>query len=87
VEKPAEKPARKKPGRKPKAPKPEQTAVEPVEKPAPTPTLILQAPDGREVTLSDLRDRLQGLGTVYVRPDEGRAYWVRGMETGSVALW
>ena len=67
---------------------PENTAM-------PAMQLIIQSPSGQEITPEDVRDKISttagAVDRVYIRPDEGKAYWVRGEgereEHGAVELW
>ena len=62
---------------------------------APAMKLIIQSPSGQEITVEDVRAKIStAVGTVdkvYIRADEGKAYWVRGEgdkeEHGAVELW
>ena len=49
--------------------------------------VIIQSPDGREITADKIRAKVGTFEKIYVRPDEGKAYCLRGKETGSVELW
>ena len=57
--------------------------------------LIIQSPSGQEITPEDVRAKISSsvgsVEKVYVRPDEGKAYWVRGEgekeEHGAIELW
>ena len=49
--------------------------------------VIIQSPDGREITADKIKTKVGTVEKIYVRPDEGKAYWVKGKETGSVELW
>ena len=57
--------------------------------------LIIQSPSGQEITPEDVRAKISttagAVDRVYIRPDEGKAYWVRGEgereEHGAVELW
>ena len=53
--------------------------------------LIIQSPSGQEITPEDVKAKISSsVGTVekvYIRPDEGKAYWVRGEEHGAIELW
>ena len=70
----AKKPAAKKPAtRKPAAKK----AVE----------VIVQSPLGGEISFAEILAKVGEADKVYVRVDQNKAYWVRGEETGDVALW
>ena len=62
---------------------------------APAMKLIIQSPSGQEITVEDVRAKISTAGgtvdKVYIRADEGKAYWVRGEgdkeEHGAVELW
>lgn len=54
---------------------------------APVTTFIIQSPDGKEITPSEVLAKVGNVEKVYVRPDENAAYWVRGEENGAVNLW
>ena len=49
--------------------------------------IIIQSPDGQEITADKIKTKVGSAEKIYVRPDEGKAYWVRGNETGAVELW
>ena len=54
--------------------------------------LIIQSPSGQEITPEDVRAKVNSVvgavDKVYIRADEGKAYWVRGEEEhGAVELW
>ena len=54
--------------------------------------LIIQSPSGQEITPEDVRAKtITAVGSVekvYIRADEGKAYWVREEEEhGAVDLW
>ena len=57
--------------------------------------LIIQSPSGQEITVEDVRAKISttvgSVKKVYIRADEGKAYWVRGEsdkdEHGAVELW
>ena len=60
------------------------------------PVLIIQSPSGQEITPEDVRAKVSDVAgatvdKVYIRADEGKAYWVRGEgekeEHGAVDLW
>ena len=53
----------------------------------PAAIVIIQSPYGHEITMTDLLERVGTADTVYIRADEGKAYWVRGEEHGAVDLW
>ena len=53
--------------------------------------IIIQSPSGQEITPKEIKDKVMTHGgaakKIYVRADEGKAYWVRGEEHGAVELW
>ena len=49
--------------------------------------IIIQSPSGQEITPKEIKEKVGAAERIYVRADEGKAYWVRGKETGSVELW
>lgn len=49
--------------------------------------VIIQSPDGREITADKIKAKVGPAEKIYVKADEGKAYWVKGKETGSVELW
>ena len=57
--------------------------------------LIIQSPSGQEITADDIRAKIStavgAVDKVYIRADEGKAYWVRGegdkQDHGAVDLW
>ena len=57
--------------------------------------LIIQSPSGQEITADDIRAKIStavgAVDKVYIRADEGKAYWVRGKDDkedhGAVDLW
>ena len=52
-----------------------------------TAQVIIQSPDGKEITTSEILNRVGIVDSIYVRVDENAAYWVKGEEHGSVQLW
>ena len=49
--------------------------------------VIIQSSDGREITVDKIKAKVGAAEKIYIRADEGKAYWVKGKETGSVELW
>ena len=53
--------------------------------------IIIQSPSGQEITPKEIKEKVMAMGGVaeriYVRADEGKAYWVKGEEHGAVDLW
>ena len=51
------------------------------------PLIIIQSPDGREITVEQINGKIRDVEKIYVRADKGKVYWVKGEETGEVELW
>ena len=50
--------------------------------------VIIQSPDGHEITVDEIISKIGGVtDKIYIRVDKNAAYWVKGEENGSVALW
>lgn len=49
--------------------------------------VIIQSPMGGNITPEAILAKVGKADKIYVRVDENKAYWVRGLETGSVDLW
>ena len=49
--------------------------------------VIIQSPDGREITADKIKAKVGTVEKIYVRADDGKDYWVRGEETGAIELW
>lgn len=60
--------------------------------------IVIQSPTGQEVIVNELLEKVSeaakavgatgtAVDTVYIRADEGKAYWVRENENGAVELW
>ena len=49
--------------------------------------IIIQSPSGQEITPKEIKEKVGLVEKIYVRADEGKAYWVKGEETGEVDLW
>ena len=53
-----------------------------------SPSLIIQSLLGGTITPEEIMDRVpDDVDTVYIKPEENKAYWVRGDESGSITLW
>ena len=50
-------------------------------------TLVIQYPDGHEITMTALLEKVGRVVTVYIRADECKAYWVLVEEHGAIELW
>ena len=49
--------------------------------------VIVQSPLGGEISFAEILAKVGEADKVYVRVDQNKAYWVRGLETGDVDLW
>ena len=47
----------------------------------------IQSPYGGEISYTEILAKVGEAEKVYVRVDQNKAYWVRGLETGDVDLW
>lgn len=69
----------------------EEKAEKPVKKPRArkktTPTVIIQSIMGGEINVEQIIAKVGEVDTIYVKPEENAAFWVRGEETGAVNLW
>ena len=50
-------------------------------------SLVIQSPAGAGITPEEIISRIGEADAIYIRVDHNAAYWVRGEETGKVALW
>ena len=84
---------KKKPGRKPGKKPGRKPGRKPTLKTSPLPataepSMIIQTLDGHQISTREILEKISfPVDTIYVKPEEGRAYWVRGEESGSVLLW
>jgi len=52
------------------------------------PILTIEAQMGGQITVDDILKRIpEGVTRVYIKPEENKAYWVKGDESGEVDLW
>ena len=69
----------------------EKTAPSDVEKNPASPKKVeiyIQSMMGGSITAEEILSRLpDGVEAVYIKPEENAAYWVRGVESGSIYLW
>ena len=50
--------------------------------------IVIQSQFGQEITMDKLLEKVgTAVDAVYIRADEGKAYWVQGEENGAVELW
>ena len=49
--------------------------------------VVIQSPEGAEITPEEIISRVGEADAIYIRVDHNAAYWVRGKETGKIALW
>ena len=52
------------------------------------PTIHIQSMLGGTITVEDIKSRIPAdAEKIYIKPEENKAYWVKGGETGDVDLW
>ena len=78
--------------KKPRSPKKAPVAKASVEaKPFATnpaaPKIIIQSMMGGEITIEEILSKVGDVDTVYVKPEENAAYWLKGDSSGAVNLW
>ncbi len=49
--------------------------------------IIIQSPLGGEISAEEILVKTGDADKIYVRPDENKAYWVKGKQSGSIDLW
>lgn len=52
-----------------------------------TPRFIIQSRMGGEIALEDILAKVGDVDTLYIKPEDNAAYWVRGEQSGAVNLW
>ena len=53
-----------------------------------TPVILIQSLLGGTITPEEILSRVPAdVDSIYIKPEENKAYWVRGDESGSVELW
>ena len=56
--------------------------------PSKQPVVLIESQSGSQITTSDILKKIPaGCESVYVKPEENKAYWVKGDDSGSVDLW
>ena len=65
----------------------EKPAKKPRARKKTTPTVIIQSIMGGEINVEQIIAKVGEVDTIYVKPEENAAFWVRGEETGAVNLW
>ena len=51
-------------------------------------SIVIESKLGGSITTEEVLSRLpDGVDTVYIKPEENAAYWVKGSESGVVNLW
>ena len=50
-------------------------------------SIVIQTPEGAEITPEEIISHVGEADAIYIRVDHNAAYWVRGEETGKIALW
>ena len=90
TKKTADAPATKKAPSAKKAPAKKPAAKKQAEKKATAkkaPVIIIQSPMGGEITVDEIRNRLNNVEKVYVRVDQNKVHWVDGDNTGAIDIW
>ena len=55
---------------------------------SPKPSIIIQSILGGTITPEEILSRIPSdADAVYIKPEENKAYWVKGSESGSIVLW
>ena len=55
---------------------------------SPKPSIIIQSVLGGTITPEEILSRIPSdADAVYIKPEENKAYWVKGSESGSIVLW
>ena len=49
--------------------------------------IIIQSPLGGEISAEEISIKVDDFDKIYVRPDENKAYWVKGKKNGFIDLW
>lgn len=49
--------------------------------------IVIQSVMGGEIAIEDILAKVGDVDTVYVKPEENAAYWVKGDQSGAVNLW
>ena len=52
-----------------------------------TPKLIIQSAMGGEIALEDILAKVGDVDTLYIKPEDNAAYWVKGDQSGAMNLW
>ena len=56
--------------------------------PAPAPAVVhIQSSYGREISVDEILQKTGPVDHIYIRAEEGKAYWTRGEENGAILLW
>jgi transcriptional regulator with XRE-family HTH domain len=79
---------RKKTEKKTKKKTPEKKTTKATTTKKTSPTIHIQSMLGGTITIEEIKKRIPAdAESVYVKPEENKAYWVKGEETGDVDLW
>ena len=65
----------------------EKPAKKPRTRKKAAPTVIIQSIMGGEINVEEIIAKVGDVDTLYVKPEENAAFWVRGDESGAVNLW
>ena len=57
-------------------------------KEASSPQVFFESSMGRQITPEEVLKRVpKGVETICIKPEENKAYWVKGDKSGDIALW
>ena len=66
----------------------EEIMAAPIEEEKKLTSIVIESKMGSKITTEEILSRLpDGCDTVYVKPEENAAYWVKGNESGVINLW
>ena len=52
------------------------------------PQILIESKLGGQISTSEIMSRIPaGVDKVFIKPEENKAYWIKGDETGDVELW
>ena len=53
-----------------------------------TPQILIESKLGGQISTSEILSRVPvGVDKIFIKPEENKAYWIKGDETGDVELW
>ena len=74
--------------KKESSPKKEAAPKKAAAKKASSPQVFFESSMGRQITPEEVLKRVpKGVETICIKPEENKAYWVKGDKSGDIALW